>query len=367
MIGLGVFVFYLALAGLTLYWNFKNAYLPFWLPAGVGIAVLGSLLWFFYRSLFKPLQEIVSDFLQLALELKEELKQIGAFTREINESLSRQVSELETASSSLEEIFSITRQNAASAQQADRLMNEANEVVGDANENMMDLTQSIRETAKVSEETSRIIKTIDEIAFQTNLRALNAAVEAARAGEAGVGFAVVADEVRSLANRSAEAAKNTTALIEGIVQKTKSGTGLVSKTNSAFIAVAISNQKVGELIGEIVVATNTQDQGFDQVNKTLADTEKKVQQHVDQAQDSLGKVKKAYAASVHLNRTVQALFRMPGNFSENTGQGKAQKIKAPQHASSFPKNISLAKKKKIVQEKITPLHPIAKDDGFTDF
>ncbi|RPI71152.1 MAG: methyl-accepting chemotaxis protein, partial [Desulfobacteraceae bacterium] len=138
LIGFLLLILYLTLAGLGLYWNFKKVYLPFWLPVGAATGALGGLFWLFWRNLLKPFQERLSGFLQTALELKEELKQIGIVTREINESLSRQVHELGIAVSSLDEIFSITRQNAESAQQADRLMNEANEVVGDANENMMD-------------------------------------------------------------------------------------------------------------------------------------------------------------------------------------------------------------------------------------
>src|SRR5690606_23057713 len=120
------------------------------------------------------------------------------------------------------------------ATQADTLMKEANRVIAKSNESMEELTGAMEDISKTSEETQKIIRTIDEIAFQTNLLALNAAVEAARAGEAGAGFAVVADEVRNLAMRAADAAKNTTALIEGSVKKIKEGSELVGVTNKAF-------------------------------------------------------------------------------------------------------------------------------------
>jgi len=142
----------------------------------------------------------------------------------------------------------MTRQNADHAHQADTLMNQANQVVDKANESMKQLTTAMADISKAGEETSKIIKTIDEIAFQTNLLALNAAVEAARAGEAGVGFAVVADEVRNLAMRAADAAKNTSDLIEQTVKKINNGNDIVNDTGEAFGEVADSAVRVGELV-----------------------------------------------------------------------------------------------------------------------
>ena len=120
----------------------------------------------------------------------------------------------------------MTKQNADHANQAKAMMAEANQIVEKVNRHMTDMAGAVAEITRSSEETGKIIKTIDEIAFQTNLLALNAAVEAARAGEAGAGFAVVADEVRNLAMRAAEAAKNTSNLIENTIKAVRKGNEL---------------------------------------------------------------------------------------------------------------------------------------------
>ena len=155
-----------------------------------------------------------------------------------------------------------------------------------ANGSMTELTQSMEDISKASDETSKIIKTIDEIAFQTNLLALNAAVEAARAGEAGAGFAVVANEVRNLAMRAAEAAKNTSALIEGTVKKVREGSELVERTNTAFAEVSKSAAKVAGLVSEIAAASGEQAQGIGQINKAVAEMDKVTQQTAANAEES---------------------------------------------------------------------------------
>ncbi|MCP4162474.1 MAG: methyl-accepting chemotaxis protein [Deltaproteobacteria bacterium] len=153
--------------------------------------------------------------------------------------------------------------------QADKFMQESGKIMFEAQEAMNMLTSSMEKIYSASENTSEIIKTIDGIAFQTNILALNAAVEAARAGEAGSGFAVVADEVRNLALQSAEAAKDTSVLLEETGKNIKDGSKIAKGANDSFHSVAERVKNVVDLISEISTASNEQGKGIENLNQTV--------------------------------------------------------------------------------------------------
>jgi len=221
----------------------------------------------------------------MRIKMGETVGQSVAMSQNLSDAASEQAASLEETSSSLEEMTSQTKQTAGNAAQANKLMSAAQQMIEKADVSMRGLTGSMKEMAAGSEQTQKIVKTIDEIAFQTNLLALNAAVEAARAGEAGAGFAVVADEVRNLAMRAAEAAKNTSDLIEDIVKKIKNGETLMGGTNAAFKEIRESSGKVVQLIAEIAESSQEQSLGIDQISRAVAEMNNLTQQNASGAEE----------------------------------------------------------------------------------
>jgi len=203
----------------------------------------------------------------------------------LSDAASLQAAALEETSSSLEEMASMTKLNASSATEANKLMTLVRDLVDKTKSSMGELSGSFNQIASSTEETRKIIKTIDEIAFQTNLLALNAAVEAARAGEAGAGFAVVADEVRNLAMRAADAAKNTSVLIEDIVSKINNGAQLVTSADQDFRQVADNTAKAVHFAGEIAAASKEQSQGIEQINAAVSEMNTSTQTNAASAEE----------------------------------------------------------------------------------
>lgn len=238
------------------------------------------------QVIFKLLGKLVGGLAVASERTWESAGIVSETSLQLAEGATEQAASIEETSASLEEMASMTKQNAENSNFADSLVKETDQIVAAANDSMNNLTESMNEISKSSEETSRIVKTIDEIAFQTNLLALNAAVEAARAGEAGAGFAVVAEEVRNLALRSAEAAKNTSSMIDGTTAKIKEGSQLVNGANETFQNVAESSAKVAELVSEITIVSNQQAQGIEQVNTAVTEMEKVTQQNAASSEES---------------------------------------------------------------------------------
>lgn len=252
----------------------------------IGVACLVVNYFFVGRFLIRRVVSIGHDLAESTSEVGNASQIVASSSQALASGASQQAAAVEETSSSLEEMSSMIKQNADNAAQAKSLMSEARQVVDKVDSQMKGMVTAIQDVTRSSEETSKIIKTIDEIAFQTNLLALNAAVEAARAGEAGAGFAVVADEVRNLAMRAADAAKNTSGLIENTIATVKNSSDLTSRTQEAFKENMRITNKVGQLVDEIAAASHEQAQGIGQINKAVAEIDKVMQNVASNAEES---------------------------------------------------------------------------------
>ncbi len=262
------------------------------------------------RWISGALSRAVRQLSGFAVKTREMSANASTVSRSMSVAANAQASALEETGASLEEIASMTQQNADSAAEAKNNMLETIKMAGDAAESMKALTVSMREISSASEETQKIVKTIDEIAFQTNLLALNAAVEAARAGEAGAGFAVVADEVRSLAMRAAEAAKNTASLIEQTAARVGEGSGVVQKTNKDFSKVTATVTKSGDLVAEIAAASREQAEGIQQIGKAIMEMDRVTQQTSAYAEESAGVSGEMSSQAEQMRSTVADLITL---------------------------------------------------------
>ncbi len=270
-----------------------------------------------------PLKEIIESLSGSAERMASSSSQISTASQQMSEGASESASVLEETSSSLEEIASMTRQNADNAGQAAQFMRDSRELILQGDQAVEGTVKSMRQTKESSEKVTKIIKTIEEIAFQTNLLALNAAVEAARAGEHGRGFAVVAEEVRSLAQRSAQAAKDSAALIEENAQRVTAGVAVSEKAGKALSEIVAQAAKVSELVLGIAAASQEQSKGIGEVNIAVAQMDKVTQRNSANAEE-------LSSSSVELASQASSVREMVGKLTGVLEGAKTQGV------ASFP-------------------------------
>ncbi len=251
--------------------------------------------------------EIMSNIVNAAEQVAAGSKQVSDSSMALSQGAAEQASSVEELTASLEEVSSQTDINAKNAGNANELAEAAKNNAIDGNSKMQEMVKAMEEINESSANISKIIKVIDDIAFQTNILALNAAVEAARAGQHGKGFAVVAEEVRNLAARSANAAKETTDMIEGSIKKSEGGTRIANETAEALNKIVGDVAKAAELVGDIAVASNEQANAIGQINQGIMQVSQVVQSNSATSEEGA-------AASEELSGQADLLKEMVGKF-----------------------------------------------------
>jgi len=242
--------------------------------------------------------------------------QVAGLSQTLAQGSSEQAATLEETSASTEEISSMAQKNCENSRVVDGLMAETQRNFGTTNELLNQSVAAMTAIATQSGSIAKIIKVIDEIAFQTNILALNAAVEAARAGEAGMGFAVVADEVRNLAQRSAQAAQETAALIEDSVAKSTDGKVKVDGVATAIHGIIQDSAKVKTLVEEVNQGSQEQNRGIEQIAKAVGLMEQVTQRTAAEAEESA-------SASEELNAQAENLMEIVGRLTGMVGGAPA--------------------------------------------
>ncbi|HEX4773873.1 MAG TPA: methyl-accepting chemotaxis protein [Bryobacteraceae bacterium] len=287
-----------------------------WTTEGKGVTlstVLASIagaagLGFYLRSALKAqLGYLIHEISQGAEQVASAASQISTASHSLAQGTSHQAASLEETSASTEEINSMAKRNSENSHSAADLVKASEQRFTDTNRSLAEMIEAMSEINTSSDKISKIIKVIDDIAFQTNILALNAAVEAARAGEAGMGFAVVADEVRNLAQRCAQAARDTAVLIEESIGKSNGGQQKVQQVAKAISAITDQSIQVKTLVDEVHLGSREQSRGIDQIGRAMVQMEQVTQKAAASAEESASAAEELTAQSAALKDIVHRL------------------------------------------------------------
>lgn len=285
-----------------------------WMIVVIFAGLAGILAYSFVvaRRLTLTLKNTTAQLAESAEHMATVSNQVSSASQSLAEASSEQAASLQETSSSLIEIAGSTKRNSDEAAEAVRLASQTRDAAENGANDVQSMSEAMDALKKASSDIAKIIKTIDEIAFQTNLLALNAAVEAARAGEAGVGFAVVADEVRNLAQRSAQAAKDTANQIESAIAKTDQGVALSSRVAVNLQDIAEKVRQLDEFVMQVAAASREQSAGIQQVNEAVAQMDQATQGNAASAEETASASEEMHNQAEALNNAMSQLKSLIG-------------------------------------------------------
>ena len=274
------------------------------------IAVVVGFYFLNHSMIVRPLSAAIATMETASDDTSAASNEVSRASQSLAEGATEQAASLEETSASLEEMASMTKQNADHAGAAKQLARDARTAADNGVKDMQLMVGAMEDIKVSSDDIAKILKTIDEIAFQTNLLALNAAVEAAHAGDAGRGFAVVADEVRVLAQRCAEAAKETAGKIESAITKTSQGVQISSKVAGTLQDIATKARRVDELAAQVAAGSGEQSKGIGQINIAVSEMDRVTQSNAASAEQSASAAEELNAQADRLRQTIGDLFTL---------------------------------------------------------
>ena len=260
-----------------------------------------------FRAIAEKLNHTILQISESSAQVASGSDQVSSGAQALSQGATEQASSVEELAATINEISEKVKQNAENARQANHMAGVVGSEMQTSNQKMQEMMQAMNNISNCSDEIGKIIKTIEDIAFQTNILALNAAVEAARAGTAGKGFAVVADEVRNLAGKSAEASKNTSVLIENSLRAVENGTLIADETAQSLLQTVKGVEEVTNIISQISEASNNQAEAISQITMGIDQISSVVQTNSATAQESA-------AASEELSSQSQLMKDLVGRF-----------------------------------------------------
>lgn len=322
-----------------------------WVILGLVGTILVSqyIAWIVTKDIESSVKKVINNLSDTSNNLTSVSRELTTTSHKLAEGSTQQAASIQETSSTLEESSSMVHQTTQNTKEAETLARKTKEFANKGNSEMQVMLEAMEELKKSSGDIAKIIKVIDEIAFQTNILSLNAAVEAARAGDAGKGFAVVAEEVRNLAQRSAQAAKDTAKIIESNIDLSEKCLKITEQVSESLVEINDESGKVNELLGEISTASQEQEIGIGQINKAISQMEHVIQANATTAHES---AKSAEQLAIY-DDTLKSIMSELNFLIEGTSQiksnlrtiSKLAPMKKPAPVKNSPKPVAKIEKK----------------------